>query len=94
VGYGPEQVADLAATLNDVDADIVLAATPVDLARVMQLNKPVVRVLYELDQITGVPLVELLRRIAARAVRTERRPDVPVTPARTAQGRSASLART
>ncbi|MFN8620153.1 MAG: cyclic 2,3-diphosphoglycerate synthase [Chloroflexota bacterium] len=67
MGYGPAQTADLAATLNGADADVVLAATPIDLRRVMTLDKPVVRVRYELEQVEGMPLAELLGPIVARA---------------------------
>ena len=48
MGYGAAQVKDLEATLNAVPADAVLAATPIDLTRLMQLQKPVVRVRYDL----------------------------------------------
>ena len=51
MGYGPAQIADLQATLNAVPADLVLAATPIDLTRVMTLDKPVVRVRYELAEV-------------------------------------------
>ena len=69
MGYGAEQTADLAATLDAADADVVLAATPIDLRRVMTLRKPVVRVRYELEQTEGTPLAELLAPIVARAGR-------------------------
>lgn len=48
MGYGDAQVRELEATLNAVPADLVLAATPIDLTRLMTLNKPVVRVRYDL----------------------------------------------
>ncbi len=67
MGYGAAQMADLAATLNACDADIVLSATPIDLRRVLKLDKPVVRVRYELDQVDGPPLVDLLAPIIERA---------------------------
>jgi predicted GTPase len=67
MGYGPEQTADLAATLDAVDADLVLAATPIDLTRVMTLRKPVVRVRYELEQTEGRPLRDLLQPVVERA---------------------------
>jgi predicted GTPase len=67
MGYGPQQTADLAATLDAADADLVLAATPIDLGRVMTLTKPVVRVRYELEQTEGRPLAELLAPIVERA---------------------------
>jgi predicted GTPase len=48
MGYGAAQVAELEATLNAVPAQLVLSATPIDLTRLMQLNKPVIRVGYDL----------------------------------------------
>jgi predicted GTPase len=68
MGYGAAQVADLEATLNAADADLVLAATPVDLTRILTLNKPVTRVRYELVQSGGKPLAEMLHPIAVRAL--------------------------
>jgi len=50
MGYGDEQTRELAATLDAVPADLVLAATPIDLTRVLSLNKPVVRVRYDLQE--------------------------------------------
>jgi predicted GTPase len=60
MGYGDEQIAELAATLNAVPADIVLAATPIDLTRVLTLDRPMVRVRYELDEASGPSLAELV----------------------------------
>ena len=48
MGYSDEQVAELRATLDAIPADAVLAATPIDLGRVMELAKPVIRVRYDL----------------------------------------------
>jgi len=72
MGYGDGQVADLAATLNAMPVDVVLAATPIDLTRVLTLNKPIVRVRYELEEVSGTPLAELIAPIvtAARAAMT------------------------
>jgi predicted GTPase len=50
MGYGDRQVRELEAALNDAPADLVLSATPIDLTRVMRLNKPVVRVRYDLAE--------------------------------------------
>jgi predicted GTPase len=47
VGYDPEQLQALAATINAADADVVVAATPLDLARLIGINKTVVRARYE-----------------------------------------------
>lgn len=41
MGYFSEQVSDLEATINAVDCDTVLVATPTDLRRVVRIDKPV-----------------------------------------------------
>lgn len=59
--YGPNQMRDLEATINASGADVILAATPIDLTRILKVNLPIVRVRYEL-QIIGTPtLNELLQ---------------------------------
>jgi predicted GTPase len=63
MGYGPVQIGELEATLNAVDADLVLSATPIDLARLLKLNKPITRVRYELAQVGGTPLTEVIEPI-------------------------------
>ena len=53
LGYSAEQLADLEATLNAADADIVLFATPVNLGQLINVNKPMVAVEYELVERGG-----------------------------------------
>jgi predicted GTPase len=61
MGYGDAQMRDLEATINASGADVVLAATPIDLTRILKVNLPIARVRYEL-QIIGTPtLQELLQ---------------------------------
>jgi predicted GTPase len=50
MGYSPRQVADLAATLEATPAELILAATPIDLGRLLPVTKPVVRVRYDLAE--------------------------------------------
>jgi predicted GTPase len=57
MGYGKKQMKDLEDTINRADADVVIIATPIDLRRLVNLNKPAVRVLYELQTI-GSPSIE------------------------------------
>jgi predicted GTPase len=71
MGYGDAQVRELEETLNATPANVVLAATPIDLTRLMTLNKPVVRVRYELAE-SDTPA---LRRKIENAV-TRRRQSV------------------
>jgi predicted GTPase len=67
MGYGDSQVRELEATLNAMPADVVLAATPIDLTRVLTLNKPIVRVRYELEEVSGPSLDTLLGPIVRLA---------------------------
>ena len=54
MGYGEAQMAELAETVQRSDADLVVAATPIDLRRVIDFDKPVVRVRYDLED-AGTP---------------------------------------
>jgi predicted GTPase len=63
MGYGEAQVRDLEATLEGVDADAVLSATPIDLTRILHVGKPITRVRYDLAQVGGRPLEALLEPI-------------------------------
>ncbi|MGE5529839.1 MAG: cyclic 2,3-diphosphoglycerate synthase [Patescibacteria group bacterium] len=62
MGYGARQMAELAATINSSDAEVVVIGTPIDLRRVIRLNKPAVRVHYELQEIGQPDLAGVLRR--------------------------------
>ncbi|MBL8165646.1 MAG: GTPase [Anaerolineae bacterium] len=63
MGYGSAQMAELEATINQSDADLVIAATPIDLRRVIKVKLPMERVRYEL-QVIGTPTLDDL--LAAR----------------------------
>jgi predicted GTPase len=63
MGYGEQQMAELKETLDRVDADLVLAATPIDLGGLLDLEKPVTRVRYELAQVGGRALADILEII-------------------------------
>ncbi|HEX9058111.1 MAG TPA: cyclic 2,3-diphosphoglycerate synthase [Ktedonobacterales bacterium] len=66
MGYGPEQTRELAETINATPADVVLFATPIDLGRLIQVNKPLVRVRYELEEIGGTRLEDIIRGALAK----------------------------
>ena len=57
MGYSPEQVADLEKTINAVDCDYVVIGTPIDLRKVVKIEKPSVRVRYDL-KVKGSPNLE------------------------------------
>jgi predicted GTPase len=60
MGYGEEQVSDLEKTINSSDCDAVVIATPIDLGRIININKPSVRVSYELQEIGNPDLKGLI----------------------------------
>ena len=57
MGYSPEQVADLQTTVNAVDCDYVVIGTPIDLRKVIDIERPSVRVGYDLE-VKGSPNLE------------------------------------
>lgn len=57
MGYGEQQIKDLEQTINAVPCDAVIIGTPIDLRKIIKLNKPSVRVQYELQEI-GRPTLE------------------------------------
>ena len=64
MGYGEQQVRDLEATVNAVDCDLVLIATPIDLTHLMSIDKPHMRIGYRLEE-EGDSLVNaVIRRCA------------------------------
>ncbi len=65
MGYGERQVRDLEATINAVDCDVVVVATPIDLTRLVNIDKPYVRIAYRLAE-EGTALAEAVRRTAGR----------------------------
>jgi predicted GTPase len=63
MGYGDDQIADLEATVNAVDCDVVLIGTPIDLSRLIKINKPSMRVGYRLEEKGSPNLQSVLENI-------------------------------
>ena len=61
MGYGKKQMKDLEDTINRAECDVVVIATPVDLRKLVKLNKPAVRVTYELQTIGSPSLEDVLQ---------------------------------
>jgi len=61
MGYGEAQVKDLEETINRVDCDSVVIGTPIDLGRILNINKPSTRVMYELQEIGANTLESVLK---------------------------------
>jgi len=64
MGYGDAQIRDLEATVNAVDCDLVLVATPIDLTRLIDIKKPHMRIGYHLPGVDGA-LAEAVRRVVS-----------------------------
>ena len=66
MGYGAEQLADLEATIAAAEADAVVIGTPIDLARVIRIDRPHTRVFYDLEEIGSPNLTEILGEFVRR----------------------------
>lgn len=66
MGYGKEQIADLEETINRTPVDMVIIATPIDLGRLVDIDKPNQRVRYDLQEIGRPDLADLLKERFAR----------------------------
>jgi predicted GTPase len=60
MGYSTKELIDLESTLNAIEADVIVAGTPVDIGRLMKLNKPVVRVRYEFGEMGQLLLKDMV----------------------------------
>ena len=51
MGYSDGQIKELEMTINAADCDVVVVGTPIDLGRLLKLNKPVVKVRYRIEEL-------------------------------------------
>jgi predicted GTPase len=65
MGYSDEQLRELEQTIDAVDCDVVVSATPVDLTRLIDCRHPVRHATYELEEVGRPTLSELLAPIVA-----------------------------
>lgn len=63
MGYSPQQVKDLEETINQCDCDLVLAATPIDILKLIKIEKPTLRIKYEYKDNSQPSLEELIRKM-------------------------------
>jgi predicted GTPase len=71
MGYGAAQIRELEATIARVPCDVVVVGTPIDLGRLVAIDKPVVRARYELQEIGRPDLADALQPLVSRRVRSE-----------------------
>lgn len=63
MGYGDVQIRELEETINNTPADAVVIGTPIDLGRILKLNKPSVRVGYDLKELGELSLEDVLAKL-------------------------------
>jgi predicted GTPase len=60
MGYGRKQILELEETINQTDCDIVIIGTPIDLGKIIKINKPIVRAKYELRELSKPDLNSII----------------------------------
>ena len=63
MGYGDKQVKDLETTINKVPCDSVIIGTPIDLRRIVKINKPCARIAYDLQEIGRPNISDVLAKL-------------------------------
>jgi len=66
MGYSDQQVHDLEQTINRTKCDAVVIGTPIDLTRIININKPATRVRYEIKEIGELSLVQVIDEFIKR----------------------------
>jgi predicted GTPase len=61
MGYGKKQTDELAQTIDKADCDLVVSGTPINLGRLINTNKRILRVTYTLEEIGSPDLKEVLK---------------------------------
>ncbi|UCG45910.1 MAG: GTPase [Candidatus Bathyarchaeota archaeon] len=67
MGYGEAQIRELEETINKTPCDLIVIGTPIDLRKLLQLNKPAIRVRYELQETGEVGLADILMKRFSKA---------------------------
>jgi predicted GTPase len=91
MGYGPDQVKDLEATINRVPCDAVVIGTPIDLRRIVRIDRPSTRVQYTLSETTRPDLADILEKFLARRPRKRAPGRRPATAGKRARRRTKGL---
>ncbi len=66
-GYTPSQIKDLEETLRKMPVDVIVSGTPIDLSRIVDADKPIVRVWYDIEIVEGPSISEIVDRFLDRA---------------------------
>jgi len=68
LGYGEQQRADLAATIAAADCEVVVIGTPIDLSRIIEIEKPVVRARYSFEDASSPGIGAIVEQVVLQAV--------------------------
>jgi predicted GTPase len=63
MGYGEKQIRELEATIKATPADVVVEGTPIDLKRILKVDKPIASVTYELEEVEPGVIAEMVRAV-------------------------------
>jgi len=63
MGYGETQIKELEATINATDAEVVVEGTPIELRRIVSVDKPIANVTYELEELEPGVIEEAVRTV-------------------------------
>jgi predicted GTPase len=66
MGYGNQQLKDLETTINNTECDAVVIGTPIDLNRIIKIEKPSTRVFYNLQEIGKPDFTQVLEEFLAK----------------------------
>jgi predicted GTPase len=66
LGYGEQQIRELEETINQTSADLVVTATPIDITRILKVNKPMVRIGYALKELSSPDLKDIITRFISQ----------------------------
>jgi predicted GTPase len=70
MGYSPDQLAELEATINASECDVVVTGTPIDLGRLIDSRHPIRHVRYELEEVGSPTIADVLAPVVAKAAQT------------------------
>ncbi len=68
MGYSKGQIKELEETINKTDCDVVLIGTPIDLGKILNINKKSIRVRYELEEISKPNLIDIVENFLERVM--------------------------
>ncbi|MHC4270229.1 MAG: hypothetical protein ACYSTS_17455 [Planctomycetota bacterium] len=63
MGYSRKQTHELEETINQADCDTVITGAPIDIGKIIKINKPILRAKYELQEISKPGLSDIIQTL-------------------------------